>query len=230
MKEFLVDSIFFGAVLSLAAYEVGLLVKRKFKLAILNPLLIGTACVMAVLLLLNVEYKHYYESAKYISYLLTPATVCLAVPLYQQIELLKKNLRAVAGGIAAGVLTSLLGVFLLSKLFALNHIQYVTLLPKSITTAIGMDVSKELGGMETITVAVIIITGILGNMLAEFICRIFKIHEPIAKGLAIGTASHAIGTTKAMEIGEVEGAMSSLAIVVAGLMTVLGASLFANLM
>ncbi len=230
MKEFLVDSIFFGAVLSLAAYEVGLLVKRKFKLAILNPLLIGTACVMAVLLLLKVEYKHYYESAKYISYLLTPATVCLAVPLYQQIELLKKNLRAVAGGIAAGVLTSLLGVFLLSKLFALNHIQYVTLLPKSITTAIGMDVSKELGGMETITVAVIIITGILGNMLAEFICRIFKIHEPIAKGLAIGTASHAIGTTKAMEIGEVEGAMSSLAIVVAGLMTVLGASLFANLM
>lgn len=185
---------------------------------------------MAVLLLLKVEYKHYYESAKYISYLLTPATVCLAVPLYQQIELLKKNLRAVAGGIAAGVLTSLLGVFLLSKLFALNHVQYVTLLPKSITTAIGMDVSKELGGMETITVAVIIITGILGNMLAEFICRIFKIHEPIAKGLAIGTASHAIGTTKAMEIGEVEGAMSSLAIVVAGLMTVLGASLFANLM
>lgn len=185
---------------------------------------------MAVLLLLKIEYKHYYESAKYISYLLTPATVCLAVPLYQQIELLKKNLKAVAVGITAGVFTSLLGVFLLSKLFALNHVQYVTLLPKSITTAIGMDVSRDLGGIEAITVAVIIITGILGNMSAEFICKIFKIHEPVAKGLAIGTASHAIGTAKAMEIGEIEGAMSSLAIAVAGLMTVLGASVFANLM
>ena len=230
MKEFLVNSVFFGAVISLTAYEAGLLIKRKFKSALLNPLLIGTACVMAVLLLLKIEYKHYYESAKYISYLLTPATVCLAVPLYQQIELLKKNLKAVAVGITAGVFTSLLGVFLLSKLFALNHVQYVTLLPKSITTAIGMDVSRDLGGIEAITVAVIIITGILGNMSAEFICKIFKINEPVAKGLAIGTASHAIGTAKAMEIGEIEGAMSSLAIAVAGLMTVLGASVFANLM
>ncbi|MCX4352642.1 MAG: LrgB family protein [Lachnospiraceae bacterium] len=230
MKEFLVNSVFFGAVISLTAYEAGLLIKRKFKSALLNPLLIGTACVMAVLLLLKIEYKHYYESAKYISYLLTPATVCLAVPLYQQIELLKKNLKAVAVGITAGVFTSLLGVFLLSKLFALNHVQYVTLLPKSITTAIGMDVSRDLGGIEAITVAVIIITGILGNMSAEFICKIFKIHEPVAKGLAIGTASHAIGTAKAMEIGEIEGAMSSLAIAVAGLMTVLGVSVFANLM
>lgn len=117
MKEFLVDSLFFGAVISLAAYEAGLLIKRKFKLAVLNPLLIGTACVMAVLILFKIEYKQYNESAKYISYLLTPATVCLAVPLYQQIELLKRNLKAVAVGITAGVLTSLLGVFLLSRLF-----------------------------------------------------------------------------------------------------------------
>ena len=230
MKEFLGDSLFFGAIISLASYEAGLLIKRKFKLAVLNPLLIGTICVMAVLILLKIEYKQYNESAKYISYLLTPATVCLAVPLYQQIELLKKNLKAVAGGITAGVLTSLVSVFLLSKLFSLSHEQYVTLLPKSITTAIGMGISKELGGIETITVAVIIVTGILGNVLAEFICRIFRIQEPIAKGLAIGTASHAIGTAKAMEIGKIEGAMSSLAIAVAGLMTVLGASVFANLM
>ena len=230
MKEFLVDSLFFGAVISLAAYEAGLLIKRKFKLAVLNPLLIGTACVMAVLILFKIEYKQYNESAKYISYLLTPATVCLAVPLYQQIELLKRNLKAVAVGITAGVLTSLLGVFLLSRLFSFSHEQYVTLLPKSITTAIGMGISKELGGIETITVAVIIITGILGNVLAESVCKIFRIQEPIAKGLAIGTASHAIGTTKAMEMGEVEGAMSSLAIAVAGLITVIGASFFANLM
>lgn len=230
MKEFLIDSVFFGAVLSLAAYEAGVLLKRRFRLALFNPLLIATAAVMLILALLNVEYSHYNESAKYISYLLTPATVCLAVPLYQQLELLKKNLRAVAGGIAAGVLASLVSILLLAKLFSLSHEQYVTLLPKSITTAIGMGISQELGGIETITVAVIILTGILGNVIAEFVCKLFRIEEPIAKGLAIGTASHAIGTAKAMEIGEIEGAMSSLAIAVAGLITVLGASLFANLM
>ncbi|MEZ3444140.1 MAG: LrgB family protein [Lachnospiraceae bacterium] len=230
MKSFLFDSVFFGAAISLGAYEAGLLIKRKFKLAILNPLLIATICVMAVLTLLKVDYTHYNEGARYISYLLTPATVCLAVPLYQQLELLRKNLKAVAGGITAGVLASLASVFVLAKLFSLTHEQYVTLLPKSITTAIGMGVSEELGGITTITVAVIIITGILGNVIAEFVCRLFRIEEPIAKGLALGTASHAIGTAKAMELGEVEGAMSSLAIAVAGLMTAVGASLFANLM
>ena len=116
MKSLLIDSMFFGAVISLTAYGIGLFLKKKFKLAVLNPLLIASLCVIAVLLLLNVEYKHYYESAKYISYLLTPATVCLAVPLYQQLELLKKNLKAIAGGITAGVLSSLLCVLLLAKL------------------------------------------------------------------------------------------------------------------
>ena len=192
-------------------------------------MLIGTVCVIAVLVLLKTEYSQFQESAKYLSYLLTPATVCLAIPLYQQVELLKRNFKAIAGGIAAGVFASLFSVFLLSGLFSLNHEQYVTMLPKSITTAIGMDVSKELGGIETITVAVIIITGILGNILAEFVCKLFRIQEPIAKGIAIGASSHAIGTVKAMEIGETEGAMSSLAIAVAGLLTVLGASFFANL-
>lgn len=228
MKTFLTDSIFFGAILSLAAYEAGLLLKRRFKLAILNPLLIGIICVMAVLALLHVDYKEYNKGAGYISYFLTPATVCLAVPLYQQVSLLKKNLKAVAAGILSGVLASLISVLALSKLLGLNHQQYVTLLPKSITTAIGMGISEELGGIVTITVAVIIITGILGNMIAEWVCRIFKIREPIAKGLALGTASHAIGTAKAMEMGPVEGAMSSLAIAVAGLLTVIGASVFAG--
>lgn len=228
MKTFLTDSIFFGAILSLVAYEAGLLLKRRFKLAILNPLLIGIICVMAVLALLHVDYKEYNKGAGYISYFLTPATVCLAVPLYQQVSLLKKNLKAVAAGILSGVLASLISVLALSKLLGLNHQQYVTLLPKSITTAIGMGISEELGGIVTITVAVIIITGILGNMIAEWVCRIFKIREPIAKGLALGTASHAIGTAKAMEMGPVEGAMSSLAIAVAGLLTVIGASVFAG--
>lgn len=230
MKEFLSESIIFGAVLSLAAYEIGLLMKKKFKLAILNPLLIGTICVIGFLLIFRIDYEEYNEGAKYISYLLTPATVCLAVPLYEQLSLLKKNFMAVAVGILSGVLASLVSVLALAKLFDLNHQQYVTLLPKSITTAIGMGVSEELGGLVTITVAVIVITGILGNVIAEFICKIFKIHEPIAKGLALGTASHAIGTAKAMEMGKIEGAMSSLAIAVAGLLTVIGASVFAGFM
>ena len=230
MKEFLSESIIFGAVLSLAAYEIGLLMKKKFKLAILNPLLIGTICVIGFLLIFRIDYKEYNEGAKYISYLLTPATVCLAVPLYEQLSLLMKNFMAVAVGILSGVLASLVSVLALAKLFDLNHQQYVTLLPKSITTAIGMGVSEELGGLVTITVAVIVITGILGNVIAEFICKVFKIHEPIAKGLALGTASHAIGTAKAMEMGQIEGAMSSLAIAVAGLLTVIGASVFAGFM
>ncbi len=230
MKNYLADSVCFGAVLNLIAYEAGLFMKKKFKLSILNPLLIANVCVMVVLLLFKVEYQHYNEGAKYISYLLTPATVCLAVPLYQQLELLKKNLKAVAGGITAGVLASLISVLLLAKLFSLSHEQYVTLLPKSITTAIGMGISEELGGIQTITVAVIIVTGILGNVIAEFVCKFFRIEEPIAKGLALGTASHAIGTAKAMVLGKIEGAMSSLAIAVAGLLTVIGASVFANFM
>lgn len=228
MKETITGSVFFGAFISLAAYEAGLLLRKKFRLAVLNPLLTATVCIIVLLLLLKVDYSQYQAGAGYISYLLTPATVCLAVPLYRQLALLRKHRKAVAGGIAAGVLASLTSVFLFSALFGLNHEQYVTLLPKSITTAIGMDVSRELGGNETITVAVILVTGIFGNVIAEVICRLFRIREPVARGLALGTASHAIGTARAMEMGEVEGAMGSLAIAVAGLLTVAGASLFSG--
>lgn len=230
MIKFLEESVFFGAFISLLFYEAGLLLKKRFRLAIFNPLLIAILCVMAVLLLLDIDYDTYNEGAKYISYLLTPATVCLAVPLYRQLQLLKDNLAAVVIGIVSGVAASLLSVFGLSKLFGLNHQMYVSLLPKSITTAIGMGVSEELGGIVTITVAVIIITGILGNAIAEVVFRIFRIYDPIARGLGLGTSAHAIGTAKAMELGAVEGAMSSLAIAVAGLMTVVFVSAAAGLM
>ena len=228
MKSLLENTIFFGAVISFLAYELGLILKKKFKMALFNPLLIAIICVMGILTVFQIDYEQYEEGGKYISYLLTPATVCLAVPLYQQMGLLKKNLKAVLGGILSGVAASLVSVFLLAKLFGLSHEHYVTLLPKSITTAIGMAVSEELGGIVTITIATIILTGIIGNIIAETVCRIFKIEEPIAKGVAIGSASHAIGTVKAMEMGEIEGAMSSLAIAVAGLITVVGASFFAQ--
>ena len=230
MKEFIENSVFFGAAISLIAYEIGLLLKRKFKMAIFNPLLIAIIAVMGALSVLGIDYDTYNQGGQYISYLLTPATVCLAVPLYQQLELLKKNLKAVIIGIVSGVLASMVSVLLLAKLFGLTHEQYVTLLPKSITTAIGMGVSEELGGIVTITVAVIIITGVLGNMIAETVLKIARIEEPIAKGLALGTSAHAIGTAKAMELGEIEGAMSSLAIAVAGLLTVITASVFAGFM
>ena len=155
--------------------------------------------------------------------------MALAIPLYKQLYLLKENGKAVLIGMVSGVLASLISVLALSVLFGLAHEDYVTLLPKSITTAIGMGVSEELGGNPTITVAVIIITGVIGNMTAVMMSRLLRIKSPVARGLMIGTASHAIGTAKAMEIGEIEGAMSSLAIVVCGLITVVAASFFAML-
>ena len=228
MKEILCNSAYFGVTVSLIGYGAGIMLKKKFKYAFLNPLLISIIFVIGVVMLCGVDYESYENSAQYLSYLLTPATVCLAVPLYQQMTLLKKNLAAVACGILAGVLASLGSVLLLAFLFGLAHAVYVTLLPKSITTAIGMGVSEELGGLVTITVAVIIVTGVIGNVIGEAVCKLFRIYEPIAKGLALGTSSHAIGTAKALEMGEVEGAMSSLAIAVAGLLTVIGASVFAG--
>lgn len=228
MKEILCNSAYFGVTVSPIGYGAGIMLKKKFKYAFLNPLLISIIFVIGVVTLCGVDYESYENSAQYLSYLLTPATVCLAVPLYQQMTLLRKNLAAVACGILAGVLASLGSVLLLAFLFGLEHDVYVTLLPKSITTAIGMGVSEELGGLVTITVAVIIVTGVIGNVIGEAVCKLFRIYEPIAKGLALGTSSHAIGTAKALEMGEVEGAMSSLAIAVAGLLTVIGASVFAG--
>lgn len=230
MNDLMHECIFFGMAISLLGYEVGLFVKKKLKKAIFNPLLISVIVVILFLAVFHIDYETYNNGAKYLSYLLTPATVCLAVPLYQQLQLLKKNAKAVILGILSGVVTSLTCVLLLSKLFGLSHEQYVTLLPKSITTAIGMGVSEEMGGIVTITVSAIIITGILGNMMAEFVCKIFRITEPVAKGIAIGTSAHAVGTAKALEMGEIEGAMSSLAIAVAGLVTVVLASFYANFM
>ena len=224
MNSFFLDSAFAGVAISLIAYMAGTFLKKKLKLGLFNPLLISIIVTMVVLII----GESYNAGAKYLSWLLTPATVCLAIPLYEQFELLKSNCAAIILGIASGVVTSLVTVLVLSVVFGLTHEQYVTLLPKSITTAIGMGVSEELGGYVTITVAVIVVTGVIGNILAEFICKVFRITDPIAKGVAIGTSAHAVGTAKAIEMGEIEGAMSSLSIAVAGILTVVGASVFAN--
>lgn len=230
MLDFAVSSAYLGMFLTLGAYLIGLAIKKKTGHAIMNPLLIAVVIVIIFLSFLDIPYESYNQSAKLLSSLLTPATICLAVPLYEQLSLLKKHKNAIFAGIFSGVITSLVCVLALCFLFGLDHASYVTLLPKSITTAIGMGLSEKLGGYVSITVAVIIITGILGNMIAESICKIFHITEPVARGVAIGTSSHAIGTTKAMEIGQIEGAMSSLSIVISGVLTVIGASLFAPLL
>ena len=227
MNEMFINSATIGVVLSIFAYQLGVFLKKKTNSPLLNPLLVSIVIVMAILVIFHVDYESYNSSAKYLSYLLTPATVSLAIPLYRQMETLKKNFKAIILSVLAGALTSMGVILVMAILFGLSHEEYVTLLPKSITTAIGMGVSEELGGYVTITVAVIIVTGILGNIIGETVCKVFRIKNPISRGLALGTSAHAIGTTKAMEMGEVEGAMSSLSIVVSGLLTVAAAPVFA---
>ena len=227
MTDFCNNSVYFGVAISLVGYVIGVQLKKKFKLAVLNPLMISIIFVVGVVLLFKLDYPSYKKQAEILNYLLTPATIALAIPLYQQLSLLRKNLLAVICGIISGVFASMSSVLAMSVLFSLSHEDFVTLLPKSITTAIGMGVSEELGGIQTITVAVIIVTGVLGNVIGEGVCKLFRITEPISRGLALGTAAHAIGTAKALEMGEIEGAMSSLSIVIAGLITVFMASFYA---
>lgn len=227
VKAMLEQSVFLGVFLSLGSYGLGMWLKRKTGWALMNPLLIAVVLVVAFLAISGVSYTSYSNGARILDYLLTPATICLAVPLYQQIELLKKNYKAVVAGLVSGVLTSLISVFLLALLFQFDHASYVTFLPKSITTAIGMGISDELGGYVSITVVVILLTGVFGNIFADKILKLFHVEEPIAKGIAIGSAAHAMGTARAMEMGQIEGAMSGLSIVVSGILTVIGASVFA---
>ena len=226
MNDLFLSSATLGVVISLIFYEIGLQLRKKFDSPFVNALLIAIVLTICFLLVTRVEYSSYMHSAQYLSYLLTPATVSLAIPLYEKIKLLKENLLSILISILAGCIASLSSILLFSVLFKFSHAEYVTFLPKSITTAIGMSVSEELGGNTSITVAVIIITGIFGNIIAESFLKLIKVKQPIARGLAIGTASHAIGTSKAMEMGEVEGAMSSLAIVISGIITVVLANLF----
>ena len=227
--EMLNNSVFFSVLITLIAFEIGTWIRNKTKLVIASPLLLATAIVIVALLALKIDYDTYSKGAAYISYLLTPATVCLAVPLYERLELLKKNMLAVVLSVSIGIALGLLSIFGLSLLFKLEYEHYATLLPKSITTAIGLDLSKELGGIPNITAAVIAITGIFGNLSAGFVMKIFRITDPIAQGLGIGTGAHAMGTVKAIEMGKTQGAMSSLALVAAGIVTVLLAPVFSRL-
>ena len=229
MSDFLQNSAAWGVLLTLAAFALGSVINRRSGMAVLNPLLLATVFVVVFLSVLGIPCAAYQASAAPVSYLLLPATVSLAVPLYEKWDLLCRNLAAILAGILAGVAASLGSVLVLALLLRLDHTQYVTLLPKSVTTAISMDVAAELGGIAALTGALVILTGIVGALLADTVFRVFGITDPIAKGIGIGSAAHAVGTAKALQMGEVEGAMSGLAIAVAGISTALLCPLVANL-
>lgn len=229
LNQFLTGSAVWGVVLTLAAFALGTLVNRKTGKAFCNPLLLGSIFVIVFLTVLEIPYPDYKASAAPINYLLLPATVSLAIPLYEKWELLKKNAAAILAGIAVGTLVSLCSAWLLAVALHLTREQYITILPKSVTTAISMDISAELGGIVALTSAVVVLTGIAGNLLAESVCKWFGITDPIAKGVGIGTSAHAVGTSRALQMGEVEGAMSGLSIAVAGILTAVLCPFFANL-
>ncbi len=217
----LYSSAFFAVVLTLGAYAIGMLVHRKLRLALLHPLVVATVLVIAVLAISGIGYDRYFAGASWISALLGPATVALALPLHRQFDLLTRNKAAIFAGIAAGALASLLSVIALAMLAQLPRDLLLSLLPKSITTAIGVEMAERIGGIPAITSAAIVFTGIEGAVLARPLARLFRITEPVAHGLAIGASSHAIGTARALEFSELTGAISSLAIVLSGLLTVL---------
>lgn len=230
LNDFLSLSAVWGVLLTLAAFGLGALINRLTGKAFFNPLLLGSIFVIILLSVLKIPYSDYKESSAPVSYLLLPATISLAIPLYEKWDLLKENAAAIIAGISVGTFVSLGSALALALVFDLSHEQYVTILPKSVTTAISMDVAGELGGITALTGAIVILTGIAGNLLAEAVCKWFHITDPIAKGVGIGTSAHAVGTSKALQMGEVEGAMSGLSIAVAGILTAVLCPLFAQLL
>lgn len=218
--EEIINTPYFGLIISILTFELGLYLHKKTKLALFNPLLISIVLTIFVLSIFNIDLEIYNKGGDLLSFFLGPATVILAVPLYHKIELLKANYKAILIGISTGSLAGILSIIYLTKLFKLDLEVKLAMIPKSVTTPIAMEISKQIGGISSVTVAASITTGILGSIIAPFICNLFGIKNKVAVGIAIGTASHAVGTSKAIELGETEGAMSGLAIGIAGLITV----------
>lgn len=210
----------FGIILTIIAFEIGIFINNKWRNPLLNPILIATVLIIGFLTVTGIEYKTYKVGGDYISFFLGPVTVLLAVPLYKQIQSLKRYWFPILAGITVGSATSVICVIACAKMFNLSKTLMLSLTPKSITIPMGSVFSEQIGGIPSITIVSIVITGITGAVTAPLVCRYFRIKNPVAQGVAIGTASHALGTTKAMEIGEIQGAMSSLSIGVAGVITV----------
>lgn len=228
MAEFIQSIGVWGVALTLGAFALGTWLNKKTGQAIFNPLLLGSIFVIVFLSLAGIPFAGYKQSVSFLSYLLLPATVSLAVPLYEQWQPLKKNAAAVLCGILAGSLTSMVCIIAMSWLLKLDPVLSASLMPKSITSAIGAEVAEELGGIGSLAGALIILTGIVGNLSATALCRICKLRDPVARGVAIGTGSHAVGTARALQMGRVEGAVSSLSIAVAGVLTAAICPVLAN--
>ena len=219
MAEFIQSIGVWGVALTLGAFALGTWLNKKTGQAIFNPLLLGSIFIIVLLSLLEIPLAEYKKSVSPLSFLLLPATVSLAVPLYEQWMVLKKNALAVLCGILAGSLTSMLVIAAMGWALKLEPALITSLMPKSVTTAIGAEVAQELGGISSLAGALIVLTGIMGNLSAAAMCRICKLRDPVARGVAIGTAAHAVGTAKALQMGRIEGAVSSLSIAVAGVLT-----------
>lgn len=219
MNEFFGGLSLFSLVLTFGTYQIGLWCRKKWDSPLCSPILIAVILIMAVLLLTGISNDTYQTGISGISWLLTPATVCLALPLYQQIKVLRSRLYAILAGVSAGTVTSLISVFFLCRLFQLDTAVTASLLPKSITTAMGIVLSEQGGGLPPLTAAAIILTGILGSLTGSALCRLLKLTDPVAQGTAFGTASHVIGTSQANELGSLQGAVSSLSLAVAGVLT-----------
>ena len=220
VNELLSQSLFFGMILSLLAYKIGFEIQKKYKKVFLNPLLIAIVLIIVFLLITGISYETYQYGAKYLSYFLTPVTVCLAVPLYKQMETLKKNMAAILISIAIGCLVHAGVLIAIAVMFKMEQQLLMSVMSKSVTTAIALGVTGEIGGIQGITVIGVMVAGISGAVLGPSLLKLFHITDPVAQGLAMGSASHAIGTSKAIELGEIQAAMSSLAIVVTGILTV----------
>lgn len=223
------DTPVFGITITILVFCLSLYLCKRFKLKLLNPILISIVIIVVFLLIFKIDYSIYNNGGSIITFLLGPATVVLIVPLYNQLNLLKENLFSIIIGISVGCTAGIISIIVLSKLLNLDHILLLSLIPKSTTTAIAIDISREIGGNSALTVAFVSVTGLAGYAFGDKLLKIFRINNSIAKGIALGTTSHAIGTAKAIEMGEVEGAMSSLAIGVAGLITVFLAPLIINI-
>lgn len=216
----LITSPVFGVITSLIAYEIGVYIKKKARLSIFNPLLLSIIILIFFLTKFHIKYEDYNNGGQIISFFLYPATVALALPMYKKFSLFKQNAIPILIGILSGSICGIICVIFLSKSFGLSHVLIESLIPKSITTPLGMALSKQLGGLPSITVVAIIITGIFGSIVGPFLYKVFRIKDKVALGIAMGTCSHAVGTATAMEIGETEGAMSGLTMAISGILTV----------
>ena len=230
MNEFLNASSFFSVALTLVAFSAASALQRKWKLTILNPIVVSAAVIIVLLKVLDVPNETYQAGCSAMTFLLTPATICLAISFYEQFGALKSHLPAVAAGVLAGTLASLGSIWLMARMFDLDRVLTASLLPKSVTTAIGMALSEEIGGIGAITTAAIVITGNAGNMAGAALCRLFRLDDDVSRGVALGTSAHVVGTARAAEMSRMAGAVSSLSLTLAGIITCLIMSFVAQML